>query len=271
MTRSIVGTAPPVTGPGLWGWIAGHPVLSFVLLAYGVSWLLWLPAVLAGGGMPLVVAGAFGPAVAAAVVIRCTGGSIRQWLRAAFRFRIPARYYLYALGLPAALAAVMNGVLAVLGYDVDPALALERLPAYLSTFAFVAVLGGGQEEFGWRGFALPLLQRRWRPWQATLILGLVWGVWHVPLYGLLGFVLPLFLAFFYTYLYNSTGSVLACVLLHASFTPALEQLVLIPEEAGHAGGAHGTVDVVILGTVVLAAALLTLTTQGRLGFRRHTG
>ncbi|HET6532762.1 MAG TPA: type II CAAX endopeptidase family protein [Actinoplanes sp.] len=271
MTQSTVGTTTPVTRPGLRGWIAGHPLLSFVLLAYGVSWLLWLPAVLGVGGMPLLVAGAFGPAVAAAVVTRCTGGSIRQWLRGAFRFRIPARYYLYALGLPAALAAVMNGMLAAMGYDVDPALALDRLPAYLSTLVFVAVLGGGQEEFGWRGFALPLLQRRWQPWQATLVLGLVWGVWHVPLYGLLGFILPLFLAFFYTYLYNATGSVLACVLLHASFTPALEQLILIPEEAANAGGAHGTADVVILGTVVLAAALLTLATRGRLGYRGHTG
>jgi membrane protease YdiL (CAAX protease family) len=94
-----------------------------------------------------------------------------------------------------------------LGHDLDLTPALDRLPVYLAMFAFVAFLGGGREEAGWRGFALPRL--RWRPWQATLVIGIVWGVWHIPLYGPLGWILPLFLAF-YTYLSNVTGSVLAC-------------------------------------------------------------
>lgn len=132
---------------------------------------------------------------------------------------------------------------------------------------FVAVLGGGQEEAGWRGFALPRLQRRWRPWRATLLLGLIWGVWHIPLYGPLGWILPLFLAFLYTYLYNVTESVFACVLLHASFTPALENLILVPASAAPAGDAHGAADLAILGTVVLAAATLTVVTKGNLGYR----
>jgi membrane protease YdiL (CAAX protease family) len=246
-------------------------MLSFVALAYGLSWLVWVPALLGVGGMTFVVVGAFGPAAAAAIVIRSTGGSVSGWLHGLVDRRTPVRYYLYALGVPVVLVAAINVVLAALGYDLDPTLALDRLPTYLATFAFVAVLGGGQEEAGWRGFALPRMQQRWRPWQTTLVLGLVWGIWHIPLYGPLGWILPLFLAFFYTYLYNVTGSVLACVLLHASFTPALEQLILIPEDAAHAGGAHGVVDLVILGTVVLAAALLTLVTKGRLGYRAPRG
>jgi hypothetical protein len=56
--------------------------------------------------------------------------------------------------------------------------------------------------------------------RATLLLGLVWGVWHVPLYGPAGFVVPMALAFFYTVLWNRTHSVALCILLHASFTPA---------------------------------------------------
>jgi hypothetical protein len=78
---------------------------------------------------------------------------------------------------------------------------------------------------------------------------------HVPL----GFILPLFL---YLPLQRHR--------LHASFAPAFEQLILIQQEAAHAGGAHGTADVALLGTVVLAAALLTLAPRGRLGYRRHT-
>jgi hypothetical protein len=51
------------------------------------------------------------------------------------------------------------------------------------------------------------------------------------------------------------------MLLHAAFTPALEGLVLVPEDVAHAAGAHGTVDLVILGTVVAAAAALTVATR----------
>ncbi len=58
------------------------------------------------------------------------------------------------------------------------------------------------------------------------------------------------------------------MLLHAAFTPALEGLVLVPEDVAHAAGAHGTVDLVILGTVVAAAAALTVATRGRPGAAR---
>ena len=107
----------------------------------------------------------------------------------------------------------------MLGYDIDLSLLAERAPAYLATLLFVAVLGGGLDEPGWRVCAAPAAAAVHpgggdpdpRP-------GL--GAWHVPLYGPLGFVVPLVLAFFYTWLYNRTGSVLLCILLHASFTPA---------------------------------------------------
>jgi membrane protease YdiL (CAAX protease family) len=86
-----------------------------------------------------------------------------------------------------------------------------------------------------------------------------WGVWHIPLYGLAGFVVPLILAFFYTWLYNKTGSVLLCILLHASFTPAQDHLLLTADSP--------TVDVVLLVTYLVTAGALILLTRGRLGFR----
>jgi uncharacterized protein len=59
---------------------------------------------------------------------------------------------------------------------------------------------------------------------ATLLLALLWGVWHLPLYGL-GFIGPMLHAFF-TYLDNRTGSVGLCMLLHGGFTAALDTLIL---------------------------------------------
>ena len=119
-----------------------------------------------------------------------------------------------------------------MGSPVDWSLAVDRLPAYLGTFVFVLFLGGGLEEPGWRGFGLPVLQERYSPLRATLILGLVWGVWHVPVYGPAGFVVPCVLAFFYTLLWNATRSVGLCILLHASFTPAQDNFILLPARAG---------------------------------------
>lgn len=237
-------------------WVRNHPLGTYILLAYTLSWSFWAVALL-GGGMPLLVIGAFGPAVAAWLVTRWTGGSVREWLRPLLRWRVPLRFYAYALGLPAALFAAMNVVLALLGEPVELSRLRDALPAYLATFVFVALLGGGQEEPGWRGFALDRFQARHSPLLATLLLGVVWGLWHLPLYGL-GFVGPLMFVFYYTWLYNRTGSLLLCVLLHGSFTPALDHLILVDDSA--------TVDAVILGTMLAGVLLLVALTRGRLGF-----
>ncbi|MUN61801.1 CPBP family intramembrane metalloprotease [Kocuria sediminis] len=262
---AVAGGHAPAPRGGTRAWTARHPLLAFFLLAYAWSWACWAP-LLAGAGGTLVLGG-FGPFLAAAAVTWLAGEPLRPWARAIVRWRVPARWWAWALGLPALLYAVVNLVLGALGREIDWSLALGRAPAYLATFAFVAVLGGGLEEPGWRGFALPRLQQRLGPLRATALLGLLWGVWHVPLYGPLGFVVPLVLAVFYTPLRNRTGSVLLCVLLHASFTPAQDHLVLLAAEPVHTG-LLDVVDLVVLGTYAGAALLVVVLTRGRLGAPR---
>jgi membrane protease YdiL (CAAX protease family) len=237
-------------------WLTAHPVLGFVLIAYAVSWPVWLLAWVTGW-FPLVVLGGFGPASAAAVMLRLGKQPLRPWLRRLLLWRVRPRFYAYALLLPAAIYGLVNLALQVLGADVDWSLLPGRLPGYLLALLLTATLFGGLEEPGWRGYALPRLQARHTPFRATLLLGLAWGVWHVPLYGPAGFVVPLVLAFFYTWLYNRTGSVLLCVLLHGSFTAAQDELLLTADSV--------TVDAVILGIYVAAAAAVVLLTRGRLG------
>ena len=84
-------------GGRLRGWVQRHPVIAFVALAYTLS---WLPALLGFGGAAAVVVGGLGPLVAALVVTRYTGDSVRAWARPIARWRVPVRCYLYALGLP---------------------------------------------------------------------------------------------------------------------------------------------------------------------------
>ena len=237
-------------------WLARHPVLGFVLVAYALSWPAWALA-WATDSFAFVVLGGFGPAASAALVLHVTGRPLRPWLSRILAWRVRARYYAYALLLPAALYVTVNLVVQATGTDVDWGLAPGRVPGYLASVALTAVLFGGLEEPGWRGYALPLLQARHSPLVATALLGLAWGVWHVPLYGPAGFVVPLVLAFFYTWLLNSSGSVLLCILLHGSFTAAQDGLLFTVDSM--------TVDAVILGTYVVAAGVVLLLTRGRLG------
>ncbi|RYU11663.1 CPBP family intramembrane metalloprotease [Nocardioides iriomotensis] len=237
-------------------WLTAHPVLGYVLLAYLLSWPVWVLAH-ATGSFALVVLGGFGPAGAAAVTLRLTGRPLRPWLRGLLAWRVRPRFYAYALLLPAAVYGVVNLTMQALGADVNWSLLPARVPGYLVNLVLTAALLGGLEEPGWRGYALPRLQERHTPFVATTLLGLAWGVWHVPLYGPAGFVVPLVLAFFYTWLFNRTGSVLMCVLLHGSFTAAQDGLLLTPDSM--------TVDAVILGTYLLAAGAVLVLTRGRLG------
>ena len=232
--------------------IRGRPVGAFFVLAFAISWTLMAPAVFAGGleGLPVAFffLGVFGPAVAAAIVTRVTGGSIRGWLRSVMVWRVPIRWYAFALGLPFVLAVVASAEFALAGESLDFGLAAERAASLVPLFVFCLLLNGGPEELGWRGFALPRLQERLSPVRSTFLLGGLWGLWHLPLLriednaghdlatlpliAMLAWTLGGFVAYAvtYTYLFNRTGSALLCVILHAAYNTALGVVILRPAD-----------------------------------------
>lgn len=160
---------------------------------------------------------------------------------------------------------------------------------YLPTLLFVALVGGGQEEPGWRGFALPRLQERMSPFRATLVVGLLWAFWHLPIlltsenpdHGLspaafLGVVLVLVcgIAVGYatalTYLWNRTASIVPCILLHASFNTA-NGMAGLQTEADLVKDAYATITVCLTATLVMLMMLLAYRTRGRIGLDEGRG
>src|SRR3712207_4467334 len=223
------------------GLLARHPLVSFFVIAYAGSWLVELPYVRFADGAGLlpfnwpipfwvsaVVAPFAGPCLAAFVMAGVTGGrsGISRLLRRIVRWRVGLGWYLFAIvGIPAIMvlgAIVLPGVLA--SYQ-TPALSLVL--TYPVTFVVALIIGGPLgEEIGWRGFALPRLQRLHGPLVGSLILGPIHVFWHLPLYwvpqwgtprdtvlDLLWYFLAGFAAtFIYAWLFNNTrGSVFLIV------------------------------------------------------------
>lgn len=123
-------------------------------------------------------------------------------------------------------------LLAVLTGDPAPELPALADPITIPVaFLYILLLGGPlQEEFGWRGYALERLQQKWNAVTSSLVVGLAWGAWHLPLFfmprqefyyqrpvwGLL--LSTTLVAFLFTWLYNNTrGSILAAMLFHTMF------------------------------------------------------
>jgi membrane protease YdiL (CAAX protease family) len=155
-----------------------YPLIAYVALAYALTW--WVYPLLRIN--PLIgLFGLFGPALAAIVVTAVTEGGpgLRTLLGRTVRWRVPLPWYLVALGLPATVALLAATCSLVFGPGV------LRFGT-LSALDFVLVVLVVGEELGWRGYALPTLMKRHSPLVASLILGMVWGLWHLPTLFLVG-------------------------------------------------------------------------------------
>lgn len=215
-----------------------YPVAWFYILAFSISWLGMISTVLASRGIApfdspyflfLSIFYAIGPALAALIVAQVTHGKtgIRDLNKGLIRWRVGLVWYIVAVLGSAILLIVAQAVTKLLGFSVPIVMPPVNLSPYFIFGSIVNFLANTCEEIGWRGFALPHLQKRYNALIATLIVGTLWGLWHLPLVFLVGnpmseFPLVWFItiaanAFIYTWIYNGTkGSILLVALFHGS-------------------------------------------------------
>ncbi|MDQ0813213.1 membrane protease YdiL (CAAX protease family) [Streptomyces sp. B3I7] len=285
------GAAPGTAPGGLRGHLRRRPLTWFFTLAFALSWVAWTPYVLSENGLGVwhfsfpsalgttqllgVLPGAYlGPILSAFLVTALTDGrdGLRVWFGRFTKWRISRRWYAAViLSVPVALT-VTSAALGGRG-PVLPSAAL--LVAYLPGLILQMLTTGLAEEPGWRDFATPRLQRRYGPLVGTLILGPLWGAWHLPLFlsdwgggpdvswtEPLEFMLTTFaFSFVMTWFFNHTRESLPLVmLLHTGVNNyfSLAWSDMFP-------WLRSTTHVLLIASAATAAVLL-IATRGRLGY-----
>lgn len=221
-----------------------HPLAAYFAFAWGISWVLWAPLwlpALGVRGLPILpyhhALGAAGPIAAAFLVSAAESGSAgpRDLLRRMALWRGRLGWVAVALLGPFALLALAIAGTRLFTGEAVSLTGLGRsaeLPEFtaLGFLVYNVFTFGYGEEAGWRGFALPRLQRRHSALVATLLLAAGWAVWHVPLFlyrpgytsmgaaGIAGWLFSLLTgAILLTWLYNgSRGSLLVVAFFHAA-------------------------------------------------------
>lgn len=211
----------------------------FLVLTFGIAWgilaaFIFFPETMVGlfgeisGQHPLFYLAVWAPAISAFVVVLRWSGleGLRRYIGRALLWRCSWHWYAFLLlGVPLVFFAgsLLRGNLS------DFVFPFGSVSSFLIALVFIAIKGP-IEEFGWRGLALPLLQRKIAPIWAALVIGVIWGFWHTPAFLLSGTEQSAwsFLPFF-------TGtialSVIVTPLFNASrgsiFLPALFHFILI--------------------------------------------
>lgn len=203
-------------------------IRRFLFYTFATSWIIW-------GGLALLTQLnllKFGNAISMLLFILggITPAICEIWLKKKYSTKeefksfilnvknpkLPVSWYIFAIGLAFAacfLPTLWGG-------------ATMENPMYLALLELpIMIIGGGLEEIGWRGFLQPTLQKRWSPFTSTIMIGVIWAVWHLPLWFVIGSnqmnmnflwfsLTALALSFLLTIIYLSTKSIFLCIIFH---------------------------------------------------------
>ena len=197
-------------------------LVLFIVITFLISWLSWLPSVLVYFGIipsgPIQIMGQlaiFGPFIAAFALTLKNSGKVGA--KALFISGWNVRFnkkWLVVLFLPILISLIAFLTVSV----IEPMNRLQYATPvimWIPNFIIFYFIGGPfTEEYGWRGYALDRIQSRFNALFSSLILGLIWGLWHLPLFFISGTVqenIPIYefllvtvvLSVFYTWILNN--------------------------------------------------------------------
>lgn len=264
--------------------VAQYPLPSFFILAIFITWLLALPSLFFEMPFkPFQTAGAYGPLLAAVMVSAAMGSAeLKSLFGRMTNLRFGLRWYLIVIFSNVLLYLLVAGLA---GAPLMQSLAdnwtlIFRL--YLPALFTIYLVNPIGEETGWTGFALPRLQKRFKPWLAAVILGVLWAIWHLPAFfvpsemgtfnpvNFVFFVLSsIFIRILWTWVTNNAqGSGIAGILLHASSNAVSLALIpnLLPAPSPNQMALSG---LLLLGFMLLLSVVLLLSTRGQLSYKER--
>lgn len=270
--------------------IKRHPVLTYFALTFAISWggifMVIGPGGILGtkevseGLMPFVyLATLLGPSVAGILLTGLVDGraGFRELLPRLLRWRVGARWYAVALLTAPLLITATLFVLSLTSPVFLPVIVTtDDKVSLLLTGIVMGLVVGFFEELGWTGFAVPMLRLRYGVLTTGLIVGLLWGAWHFPLFSgsvsssgalppalylsvLLFSFLPAYRVLI-VWVYDRTGSLLVAMLMHAPLSAS--QLILIPPAIS--GVQFVTYDLVFTAALWVFVAAVAVANRGQL-------
>jgi membrane protease YdiL (CAAX protease family) len=260
--------------------IQKYPLISFFLLAIGLTWIFMIMDALGSHGilpfrlpLPLMVVMGYMPTLAAVIVTGATRG--KDGVHALFRkltiVRVGLGWYFFAIFGLTVMYVVAILLHNLFGYLPDLPILSDKLPhlpplqLVLSVVPMYIVIGlVNGEELGWRGLALPRLQAKYNALTSSLIIGVIWAIFHLPLFftvtgssqvdwSFVSFLIStVSLSVLYTWMYNNTrGSVLMAYLFHAAAANTWSQVFSIDH-------ADPLIGWTMAGLLILAAVVVVM-------------
>jgi len=214
-------------------------------IAWGITFGLAKIEIMSYGDPGLMVffmLGGFGPTIGAYVSVISTRdrASIKEFHSRLFKYRVHPFWWAAAILLPFILNFLSVGIGVLISDKFRMSLEFQSWYMVFPLF-LIMIIGGGLEELGWRGVALPEIVKHTSPLKAALFVSIIWAIWHVLLFYIPGtnqygssFLIfavgAIGLGLLLAWLYLHTHSILLCVVFHASVNAAYSMGALVSSE-----------------------------------------
>lgn len=213
-------------------------LIQYFVLAFAITWLLDIPRLLSDNNLAEVPGfliflqknmAIFGPFLAAFILTYQAGRweAVKSLWKRGWKIKADKKWILYIFLIHSGMNALTILIMQLIGHPVQWEYTQIPLPLVVPIFLAIYLLNALPEEYGWRGYALDRLQTRWNALTASLVLGFIHGLWHLPLHFMIGttqevipiheFILITMVgAVIYTWIYNSTnGNLFLMIFYHA--------------------------------------------------------